>query len=153
MKAACLSDRIELVFKYAPLPECSACLAKRSKDCHVKLATLCADVAYEVDGRRLTVQRGFCWDSASIPQAVWTLIGSPFDRDFIRGALLHDAAYASHCLTRAEADRALFKLIRADGCSIVTANAVYQAVHKMAKKYYDRGDEVLKHWQKYVVWQ
>lgn len=36
------------------------------------------------------VPSGYLFDGASIPRALWTLVGSPMDPQFVRAALIHD---------------------------------------------------------------
>jgi hypothetical protein len=43
-----------------------------------------------VDGVTYYIEKGFVTDGASIPAAFWTLVGHPFDPDYVCAALLHD---------------------------------------------------------------
>ena len=55
-------------------------------------------------GMDFTVPKGFIFDGASIPRALWRLCGSPYDAPRVIAALAHDFLYATHICTRKEAD-------------------------------------------------
>ena len=56
-------------------------------------------------GMDFTVPKGFIFDGASIPRALWRLCGSPYDAPRVIAALAHDFLYATHICTRKEADQ------------------------------------------------
>jgi hypothetical protein len=67
-------------------------------------------------GAQIVIAANFRTDGASIPRIVWTLLG--VDRlhpSITAAAVVHDAAYASHLITRAQADRAFYILARQNG--------------------------------------
>lgn len=79
----------------------------------------------------IAISEGFETDGASIPRALWSVVGSPFDPRFMTAALGHDFMYQHHKilrLQRSEVD-ALFKetLIR-DGVGKVKAFRFWLAV-------------------------
>ena len=86
------------------------------------------DTDYIVDGRKVTIPRGFEFDGASIPPLLWPVIGSPFDPRFVRAALIHDWLYSSHLIDRKTADKAFKAVLLEDGVSDWRASAMYSAV-------------------------
>jgi hypothetical protein len=79
---------------------------------------------------RVTIKEGFRTDLASISSALSKPLGITHDSPSIRrGALVHDALYASHLTSRDEADDILHAACIADGMQADKASAVYEAVH------------------------
>lgn len=58
------------------------------------------------DGRRfgISIKKGFEFDGASIPRALWRVCGHPLEVPRVAAALAHDFIYASHLLDRETAD-------------------------------------------------
>lgn len=81
-------------------------------------------------GRRWTAPKGLVTDGASIPQALWTLVGSPFTGDYRRAALVHDQAckLAASAAERRSADRMFYEACRAGGCPVRDAVLLYLGV-------------------------
>jgi hypothetical protein len=50
------------------------------------------------------ISPGFWWDGASIPKALWSVIGGPWEEDIAPGALIHDVLYGAHLFPRDECD-------------------------------------------------
>lgn len=79
---------------------------------------------------RVTIREGFRTDLASIAPVFAKPLGITHDSPTIRrGALIHDALYASHLTDRATADAILYAACLQDGMEPDKAAAVYQAVH------------------------
>ena len=74
----------------------------------------------------ITVPAGFIFDGASIPKPARAFL-DPTDPDTIEAALLHDFLYATRLLSKAEADK-LFYLVMRDSCSWVFSQTYYNAV-------------------------
>lgn len=70
-------------------------------------------------------------DGASIPQAVWGLIGLPYDPLFLRPAILHDHYTYEENLVRDWRDthRMFFYALREEGVDAVTAQIMFYAVY------------------------
>ena len=75
------------------------------------------------------VEAGYKVDGASIPRALWSLVGSPYTGDYRRASIVHDKACdgADEAQRRA-ADRMFFHACRCGGCSWVEAMALYIGV-------------------------
>ena len=70
-------------------------------------------------------------NGASIPRALWTVVGSPYTGDYRRASILHDVACeaAGHDWNRRRAaDRMFFRACRAGGCSILQSIVLYIGV-------------------------
>lgn len=70
-------------------------------------------------------------DGASIPRALWTLVGSPYTGDYRRASIVHDVACVragEDKKLRRRADRMFFHACRAGGCSTWEAIVLYLGV-------------------------
>ena len=70
-------------------------------------------------------------DGASIPRALWTVVGSPFTGDYRRASVVHDVACddaGGDKAKRRAADRMFFHACRAGGCSVRQAIVLYLGV-------------------------
>lgn len=70
-------------------------------------------------------------DGATIPRALWTIVGSPYTGDYRRASVVHDVACVdagSDKTKRRAADRMFFHACRAGGCSIWQAIVLYLGV-------------------------
>lgn len=76
---------------------------------------------------KVHIRAGFCTDGASVPRACWWWEG-PMEGDTLPAAVVHDALYAAHWTTRAEADGCLYSLLRGNGVSTLKAWAMHAAV-------------------------
>jgi Protein of unknown function (DUF1353) len=82
------------------------------------------------DGKEWDTPVDYSVDGASIPRAVWTLVGSPYTGDYRRASVVHDKACddAGNPEARREADRMFYHACRAGGCSINQATLLYIGV-------------------------
>ena len=95
---------------------------------HKRLWELKVDWCIELEGVRkglLEIRCGFRFDGASIPQFLWSWIGSPMDSDLIRGALCHDFLYSAHLFSKKDTDQTLYDVLRLDGVGYVRANVIW----------------------------
>jgi len=70
-------------------------------------------------------------DGASIPRALWTLVGSPYTGDYRRASVVHDKACddaKGNAAARRAADRMFYHACRAGGCSTREAILLYIGV-------------------------
>jgi len=65
-------------------------------------------------GKIWVVDAGFESDGASIPQALWHIIGHPFS-ELLEPAILHDLLYTTGVVSRYSADQLLLQCMRAAG--------------------------------------
>ena len=88
------------------------------------------------DSCSFTLHKGFYSDGASIPRYLWSSIGSPFHPQFIPAALYHDYLYFTGCVSREEADKEFYRLLRLNGVGWFRAKAMYNAVRLFGKNSY-----------------
>lgn len=89
----------------------------------------CKDYYFEIP-------EGFRYDGASVPWIASRLFprkGRPYDR----AACLHDYLYATHLLTRKQADKLFYKAMLSDSVSKWRAYIVYQAVNLFGSSAYN----------------
>jgi hypothetical protein len=76
-------------------------------------------------------ERGYRTDGASIPEALWSLVGSPFTGSYRRAAIVHDIACENAGgdeKKRLAADEMFYQACRAGGCSWYQALLLYIGV-------------------------
>lgn len=89
---------------------------------------LLEDITVSVNGYEITIKDGFVFDGASIPQFMWSFVGSPFTGDYTVAALVHDALYRSNFFSRKNADKIFLALMEQDGVSFYKRRAMYLGV-------------------------
>ena len=76
----------------------------------------------------LQVNPKFDFDGASIPKALWGIIGSPMTGGYQRSACLHDALYASEYFEREMCDDIFLEAMESEGVPRFKRLAMYYAV-------------------------
>ena len=89
---------------------------------------LLEDVTVEALGYRIRVKKGFDFDGASIPQALWSVYGNPLTGKYRIAALVHDVLYASHKLPRELADAIFLDLMKQHEVGYLKRQTMYYAV-------------------------
>ena len=89
---------------------------------------LLEDVTVEALGYRIRVKKGFDFNGASIPQALWSVYGNPLSGKFRIAALVHDALYASQKLPREVADAIFLDLMKQHEVGYLKRQTMYYAV-------------------------
>ena len=89
---------------------------------------LLEDVTVDVFGYRIIVKKGFDFDGASIPRALWGLYGNPLSGKFRIAALVHDALYASQKVPRELADDIFLDLMKQHRVGYMKRQTMYYAV-------------------------
>lgn len=98
-----------------------------------RMMALKADIAFrdKKQNRVWSAAAGQAVDGASIPRALWTLIGSPFSGDYRRASIVHDIAcyeFPREGPERRAADRMFYSACRVGGCSALEAYYLYVGV-------------------------
>jgi hypothetical protein len=102
------------------------------------------DTRWSSDGRTMTLlnelrytdPNGVVWiapagsviDGASIPRALWSFMGGPFEGKYRNASVLHDVAYDQKNKPPAEADRMFYNAMRCSGVGAVEAKTMYYAL-------------------------
>jgi len=146
----CHSLDITVSYPQARMAKCARCPYGADHDCYRGVVMLEEPVEYYENGKTVTVKAGFCFDGASIPQAVWSMIGHPMTPKFIPAALLHDALYASHAMPRDEADAIFRDLLNQSGVGYLKRAAMARAVQAFGRFAWGRTPEQLEHFARFV---
>lgn len=83
------------------------------------------------DGKTWLTPARYVVDGASIPRALWSLVGSPYTGDYRRASVVHDKACddaGGNSAARRAADRMFYHACRAGGCSVFEATVLYIGV-------------------------
>jgi len=79
-------------------------------------------------GREVKVRKGYVTDGASIPRILWSLVGSPFTGKYTASAIVHDALYSSHLLTKESADKLLLGMLKVEKVAPIKSKLMYLGV-------------------------
>lgn len=77
----------------------------------------------------------FEWDGATIPRALWSVIGASPGR-FLRASCVHDYLYGTGLVPREVADAIFYSMIRQDGARRLQARLMWRAVRTFGKSHY-----------------
>lgn len=85
------------------------------------------EVTVLIDGESITIPAGFEFDGASIPRMFWR-VEQPIDGRYITAFCVHDYLYSTHQVSRKNADKILYSLLREAEMGWWKAKAIYRAV-------------------------
>ena len=89
-------------------------------------------------GCKIDVPKGFECDGASIPRWAWSFVGSPFQPDILRAAVVHDYLYRTGSVgSRSIADAIFRKMMLDDGVGFVRRQLIYFAVRCWGRYFYN----------------
>lgn len=80
------------------------------------------------NGRRWEAPAGSIVNGASIPEALWSSVGSPYTGDYRRASVVHDVACDTPGIVREDADDMFYWACRTGGCSAAQAKVLYLGV-------------------------
>ncbi|WP_345859348.1 DUF1353 domain-containing protein [Shewanella algae] len=88
------------------------------------------ETRYTSKGMRKTIviPKGFLTDGASIPKALWSLIGSPYLPEYITAAIVHDWC-CENDWDNEEMSDLFFELLKLSNVKELTAKTMRQAVY------------------------
>lgn len=89
------------------------------------------------DGLQLFIPKGFKYDKASVPRAVWWYIPRDHKQTVI-AALVHDFLYEYRLLSRKQSDQIFYDLLRLAGMRYTKAKMAYWAVRAGGWVYWNR---------------
>jgi hypothetical protein len=91
--------------------------------------TLLRDLRYfDPKGTEWVAPAGSVVDGASIPRALWSFMGGPFEGRYRNASVLHDVAYTIQDRPPAECDRMFYNAMRCSGVSALEAKTMYYAL-------------------------
>ena len=104
------------------------------------------ETRWESDGRTMTLlnelrytdPKGVVWiapagssvDGASIPRALWSFFGGPFEGKFRNASVLHDVAYDQKSRPWQQVDRMFYDAMRCSGVGPIEAKTFYYALYR-----------------------
>ena len=91
--------------------------------------SLLADFSFtDPDGRVWPAPKGSVINGASIPQPLWSTVGSPYTDDYRRASVVHDVACGTPGVNRKAADVMFYYACLAGGCTALQAKILYAGV-------------------------
>jgi hypothetical protein len=107
------------------------------------------ETRWDADGRSMTLMnelrytdpKGVVWiapagstiDGASIPRALWSFMGGPFEGRYRNASVLHDVAYDRHDRPWQDCDRMFYNAMRCSGVGPVEAKTMYYALYRFGR--------------------
>ncbi|MCK8495272.1 DUF1353 domain-containing protein [Spirosoma sp. RP8] len=79
-------------------------------------------------GRKWVAPAGSIVNGASIPAALWSMVGSPYTGEYRRASIVHDVACDDAAVSRKEADEMFYHACLAGGCTLFEARVLYAGV-------------------------
>jgi len=115
-------------------------VAKWSRDppLEARIMFLMADFTYSEPTRPPTVwpaPKGRWIDGASIPEFLWSLVGSPFTGNYRRASVVHDIACQDKPLTSDRAHYMFYRAMRCDRTPDRLAKIMYLAVRTLGPQW------------------
>lgn len=96
------------------------------------------------------IKQGFRFDGASIPRCFWRVAGHPMMGDVLPAALEHDAMYASHVVSKKEADNNFLANMKRSGVGFFKRRLFYWSVKYFGGSSYRRKPCEIESALKYV---
>ena len=88
---------------------------------------------YIRDKEIISVNPGFDFDGASVPQVLWSFGLSPMTGGYQRAACLHDAMYSAEIFDREVCDKIFLEAMKSDNVSYFKRMSMYFAVRIFGK--------------------
>ena len=101
-----------------------------------------APLRFTVKGLALDVPEGFESDGCSCPRWLWPLFSPAREARYLEAAICHDYLYATHAVSRKDADKWYRDALREAGCTAATAYAGYLALRLCGGSHWDNSTEI-----------
>jgi hypothetical protein len=101
-----------------------------------RTAKLIKPLVISIGFRLYLVPIGFVTDFASVPKMFWRFI--PPWGAYSRATVVHDYLYRTGCVSRKEADRALFRIMELHDVSFLTKWTIYLGARLFGSAYFKR---------------
>jgi plasmid stabilization system protein ParE len=103
-----------------------------------RVARLLEPIAYHrPDGTEWPVPAGSKLDGASIPRALWTLIGGPFEGKYRNASIVHDCYCDNHQRKWQHTHRMFYDAMRCSGVGSTKAGIMFYAVYRFGPRWPD----------------
>lgn len=99
------------------------------------------DISFFIGTREIHIPKGVEFDGASIPRLFWSLIGSPFEPDFMEAALIHDYCFYTKCCSFMEANNLFKAKLKTNGVSAWRRGLMWVSVASGGLIYWNRENE------------
>lgn len=86
------------------------------------------DFWFAIDGEVYKIPAGYRWNGASIPRAVWWIVGSNSSPDLRAFSLIHDWLYLTHHTIREMADAVGYRVLQLSDVSAWRCRVIWGAV-------------------------
>ena len=77
---------------------------------------------------RVIARKGFKFDGASIPSALWSIVGHPWDNQYVKAAAIHDKECKVKAAKQKDVHRRFYEGLRNQGVGYFKAKTMYWAV-------------------------
>lgn len=91
-------------------------------------------------GRMWNAPRGAVVNGASIPRALWTMVGSPFTGEYRRASVVHDVGCQERTSTWQEVHRMFYSACLCGGVGKLKAKIMFAAVYHFGPRWSLNGD-------------
>lgn len=96
--------------------------------------TLITELHYtDPEGVVWVAPAGSVVDGASIPRALWSFMGGPFEGKYRNASVLHDVSYDQHTRSWQQCDRMFYNAMRCSGVTASEAKTMYYALYKFGR--------------------
>lgn len=96
--------------------------------------TMLSDFKYtDPKGEVWTAPAGSEVDGASIPRALWSFMGGPFEGKYRNASVLHDVSYDQHNRPWQDCDRMFYNAMRCSGVGPVQAKTMYYSLVRFGR--------------------
>lgn len=86
------------------------------------------DFWFAINGKVYKIPAGYRWNGASIPRAVWWIVGSNSSPDLWAFSLIHDWLYLTHHTSREMADAVGYRVLQLSDVSAWRCRVIWGAV-------------------------
>lgn len=91
-------------------------------------AELLRNYTINLNGRKLTIPKGFIFDGNSIPRRLWFWFGHPLEGEQVIAAMVHDYLYRTTLLSRKDADFLYYCILRKIGVCFIKRSLMWLGV-------------------------
>lgn len=101
-------------------------------------------------GYRITINKGFDFDGASIPKWLWSIYGSPLNGNYVVASLIHDGLYASQKVSKSVSDKIFLDVMKQSNVGYIKRTSMYLAVKLFGGKDWKEASEYKDEYTNYV---
>lgn len=101
-------------------------------------------------GYRITIDKGFDFDGASIPKWLWSIYGSPLNGNYVVASLIHDGLYASQKVSKSVSDKIFLDIMKQSNVGYVKRTSMYLAVKMFGGIAWKKASEYKDEYTNYV---